>query len=101
MNGYFSATAAGTDAGATATRSADATQAYVVCNISGHTDLDGVVTIESPAATILWETKIDVSVDGTSFDFNPKISTDRNVAVLGKIAGSTADCQVTISGEVI
>ena len=95
MNGYFSATAAGTDAGATATRSADATQAYVVCNISGHTDLDGVVTIESPAA------KIDVSVVGTSFDFNPKISTDRNVAVLGKIAGSTADCQVTISGEVI
>ena len=100
--GYFSATAAGTDSGASATRAADATQGYVVKNISGHCDADCVITIESPAATILWETKVDVSVDGGQFEYSPYIpTTARNTAILGKISASTADCQVTISGEVI
>ena len=101
MNGYFSATAAGTDSGATATRAANETQAYLVTNISGHVDADAIVTIESPAATVLWQSKIDISIEGFSFDFNPKITTTRNTAILGKISASSADCQVTISGEVI
>tara|TARA_Y100001951_G_scaffold88955_2_gene80929 strand:- start:392 stop:703 length:312 start_codon:yes stop_codon:yes gene_type:complete len=101
-NGYFSATAAGTDSGATATQAANATQAFVVKNISGHVDADAVITIESPASTILWESKIDVSVEGFSFDFNPCIPlTTRNTAILGKLSASSADCQVTISGEII
>jgi len=101
-NGYFSATAAGTDSGATATRAADSTQGYVVKNISGHCDTDCVITIESPASTILWQGAIDVSLEGIGFDFNPCIPlTTRNTAILGKISASTTDCQVTISGEVI
>jgi hypothetical protein len=99
--GVFSATAVGTDSGATATQSADASQRYVVTNISGHGDADAVITIESPASTVVWESKIDVSVEGFSFDFSPTIPCAINTAVLGKIAASSADCQVTISGYII
>jgi len=99
--GYFSATAAGTDAATSATQAADESQAFVVTNISGHVDEDQTLTIESPASTILWEAKIDVSVEGTSFNFNPVIPCKRNTAVIGKLAGSNADCQVTISGCVV
>ena len=100
--GYFSATAAGTGSGATATQAADSSQAFVVTNISGHVDEDQTLTIESPASTILWEAKIDISVEGTSFNFpGLMIPCDRNTAVLGKLAGSSSDCQVTISGCVV
>ena len=99
--GYFSATAAGTDAATSATQAADETQSFVVTNISGHVDEDQTLTIESPAATILWEAKIAISVEGTSFNFNQTIPCKRNTAVIGKLAGSSADCQVTISGYVL
>tara|TARA_R110000751_G_scaffold74548_1_gene150526 strand:- start:604 stop:921 length:318 start_codon:yes stop_codon:yes gene_type:complete len=95
----FSATAAGTNAGATATQALSVGIAYVALNISGHTDADSVITIESPAATILWEGAVDVSVDGIGFDFNPRIPAPRGGVIIGKIASSTADCQVTISGS--
>tara|TARA_R110001583_G_scaffold1177_3_gene9750 strand:- start:2241 stop:2555 length:315 start_codon:yes stop_codon:yes gene_type:complete len=101
-NGPFSATGLGTDSGATATMAADTYQRFVVTNISGHVDADSVLTIESPASTVLWESKIDVSVEGFSFDFNPCIPTVAvNTAILGKLASSSADCQVTISGYVL
>jgi hypothetical protein len=100
--GVFSATAAGTNSGATATHAAVTGQTYVVTNISGHGDADAVITIESPASTVLWEGKLDVSAEGFNFSSGPvTIPCGRSAAAVGKIAASTSDCQVTISGYII
>ena len=97
--GYFSATAAGTDAATSATQAADESQAFVVTNISGHVDEDQTLTIESPASTILWEAKIDVSVEGTSFHFaGLNLSCSMGNKAEGALASSSSDCQITISG---
>ena len=100
-SGRFSATKAGTDSGATATQAADAAQTYVVTNISGHTDADSIITIESPLGAVIWQTKVDVSIEGTNFNFNTTQPIAINTAAVGDIASSSADCQVTISGDII
>ena len=84
----WSETAVGTDSGASATHAAQAV-----------TDSDSIVTIESPASTVLWQSKIDISVEGLSFNF-PDLTVvgGQGEAILGKIASSSADCQVNLQG---
>ena len=97
-------TAGGTDSGATATHAAEASSGgsgsrmHFVTSISGHVDADSIITIESPASTVLWQSKIDVSVEGFSFSFNVNVGGVPATAILGKIASSSADCQVNING---
>ena len=99
---FWSETQAGTDAATSATHAAINTNVHVVTSISGHVDEDQTLTIESPAATILWQAIIDVSVEGKSFNF-PGLSVvgASGKAIIGKLAGSNADCQVNISGHTI
>jgi len=101
----FSATAAGTNAGASATQAAGgAYTEHFVTSFGGHTDTDSIVTVESPAATILWQSSIDISVDGTAFNFyfgERGIPCGANGAAVGKIATSTTDCQANITGYTI
>lgn len=98
MQAVFSATTAGTDSGATATASADGQKSYIVTCISGHIDADTILTIKE-GSSIVWESKIDVSVEGFSFHFpGLTLPMARNTAATGNIVTSTADCQVTISG---
>ena len=107
----WSETAVGTDSGATATHAAQAITAtapnasitvnrtHIVTGISGHVDADSIVTIESPASTVLWQSKIDISVEGFSFNFpNLTVVGGQGEAILGKIASSSADCQVNLQG---
>jgi hypothetical protein len=98
---YWSATQAGTNSGATATQAADTvgSRAYVVTCVSGHLDADAIITVKD-GTTIIWEAKIDVSVEGFSFHF-PNLSLPCSLGALteAEISASTADCQVTISGE--
>ena len=97
----FSVTAAGTDSGATATQTASAGNTFVVTNISGHGDADSAITIESPASTIIWEGKKDVSVEGLPIEHGGmNVTGAKGAAILGKIAASTSDCQITISGVI-
>ena len=94
----WSATAAGTDSGASATLAASTNNNHVVTSISGHVDADSILTIKS-ASTIIWESKIDVSVEGFSFSFDGLSALGvKGEAVSGNIASSSSDCQVNISG---
>jgi len=96
----WSATAAGTDSGASATQAAPvAGHRHVCTHISGHTDADALITIESPASTVIWESKIDISLEGTTFSFPVGgVVGAQDGAIVGKVASSTANCQVNISG---
>jgi len=98
----FSVTTAGTNAGATATQAAATGKIHIVRHISGHTDADSIIQVLGGAAgaTVIFETKIDVSLNGFGFAISipDGIVGVPGVAVSGVIATSTADCQVNISG---
>lgn len=94
----WSETAAGAGSGASATHALSANNNHVVTSISGHVDADSIVTIKS-ATTIIWESKIDISVEGFSFSFDGlSVLGVKGEAVSGNIASSSSDCQVNISG---
>ena len=103
----FSETAAGTDSGATATHAAAAgsngspDRMHIVTAFSGWVDEDSIVQIlgGSAGTTVVFESKIDFSVEGHSFHFaGLNVVGTPGAAVAGKIAGSSSDCQVNISG---
>ena len=94
----FSATAAGTNDGASAAKAAKANSTHIVTEISGHVDEDAAVTI-TDGGTIAWESLIDVSVEGFSFSFpGLNVVCSVNAIAAGVIANSNANCQVNISG---
>ena len=104
MDSYISSwseTQAGTGSGATASHAAaSGTQHFVSC-ISGHVDADSIIQILDHT-TVVWESKIDVSVEGFSFSFyvgNIPITPGNKAD--GKIASSSADCQVNLGGSSI
>mgnify|MGYP003111123427 CR=1 FL=1 len=95
----WSETAAGTDSGAAATHAAETNKYHFVTSISGHIDADTVVTIKD-GSTIVWESKIDVSVEGWQI-VTPSglhIPITGGAACSGNIAASSADCQINING---
>ena len=97
----WSETTAGTDSGAVATHSAISDRQHFVTSVSGHTDADSIITIKD-GTTIVWETKIDVSVEGFSFSFNvPCLPITPGANAVGTIAASSADSQVNLTGYTI
>jgi len=97
LNGAWDATAAGTTAGATATKAAVAGKSIVVTHVSGHVDADSIITLND-AGVIIAQWKIDVSVEGFSFAFSGCWMLDTAAAATAVIASSTADCQVNMLG---
>src|SRR3990167_5020106 len=99
---HWSVTAAGTNAGASATRAAPgAGKALFVTHISGHTDTDSLITL-SVAGDAVFESNIDISVQGFSFSFPVGvIPVTANTAAVANVATSTTDCQINMSGFTI
>lgn len=99
----FSATAAGTDSGASATFTNPKASAFCcVTAISGHTDENSLLQIlEENGTTVLWQGWIP-GVTSPQFHFTFPDGIFSGTAgnnVIGKIVTSLADCQVTISGH--
>ena len=98
----FQATGVGTTGTAVAPPAAVADSQHVVTNIAGHADADCVITIESPADTVLWQSALDISVEGFKFGFSGlRIHGVKGQAIIGKTSAAAADSQVTINGETI
>lgn len=97
----FSATTAGTNAGAVASIAAVSGKIHIITSISGHTDTDSLIQILGGAAgaTVVWESKIDISLQGFSFNFSGIwVEGVPGIKLEGKVATSTTDCQVNVSG---
>ena len=96
----WSATTAGTNAGAVASKTAVTGKTHVITRISGHTDTDSIIQVLAGAAgaTVVAEFALDISVAGLSFEFEgPWVGTP-GVKVEGKIATSTSDAQANLMG---
>jgi|GEM_PF-1451627 len=96
----FNEVAAGTGSGATATKAAAAGVRHKIQRVHGHTDKDSLLQLKD-GSTVIWETAIDVDVDGKEIAFDlsncPVIGTAGN-AVSAVLASSTTDCYISIGG---
>lgn len=98
LNRGWSATAAGTNAGATATKTGVTGVAWIVTHVSGHTDTDATLQLKD-GSTVLAEWKIDISLEGFQFEIPGGVwSCSEGAAVTAVISASTSDCQVNMSG---
>jgi hypothetical protein len=91
---------AGTNSGATAPHAAATGKMHVATSLSGHTDADSLLQIID-GTTVVWETKLDVSLVGIHFSFPVWVPATPGAAISGKIASSSADCHVHICGYTI
>jgi hypothetical protein len=99
----FAGTAAGTTAGVTVTQTAptDANDKYFVTGVQCSGDAAAIVTVESPASTILWRKQfaaafqLDVRFGGVDAG---AIEGAAGQAILTKISASTAFCHANQQG---
>lgn len=92
------ATAVGTNAGATATLAKKTGTRTVVTHISGSSDATALVTLESPSGTVLWNKRL--SAAGTfseSFHYGEYEAVDGQ-DILVKISASTTHSEANIAG---
>jgi hypothetical protein len=96
--GRWSATGVGTNAGVTVTKTAIAGQTPSVTGIQCSGDSAAIVTVESPAATILYRKRFAAAFtfsDAWPLGNMPGAS---GAAVLVKISASTSNCEANIQG---
>jgi len=97
---YWNEKTDGTNAGATATHAAATAERHHILWATFYTDADSILQIKD-GTTVVWETKIDVSVEGftrhITFPEGCLVGTRGN-AVSAVVASSTADCAVQLGG---
>jgi|SRR3990167_1896452 len=98
---HFSEYTAGGASGATATHTGVAGRQHYVTHIDGWLDEDALIRIQDDT-TVLWESKIDISLEGTTFSFEVgAIPITPGNDTSGFVNTSVADCAVRISGFTI
>lgn len=94
----FEVTAVGTSSGVTATQTAVTGEKFAVTSISCSGDAAALVTVESPASTILWQERF-----ASAFTLNkdwdePVIVGAKSAAILVKVSASTSHSEANIGG---
>lgn len=98
---FWNATGVGTNAGVTVTKAATVGKKHVVTHISGSGDAAALITIESPASTVIWRQRASAA-GGFSFTFPPgELECASNTAVLVKVSASTSNSEANIAGYTI
>ena len=92
------ATGVGTNSGVTVSIASVANTAIVVTQISGSGDAAAIVTLETPASTVIWRKRFAAAFT-FSESFPPGAYSSANGASIQvKISASTSNCEANISG---
>ena len=98
VDAQFQGSGAGTNAGVTVTQNApDAGELYVVYGIQCSGDAAAIVTVESPAATVLYRKRFAAAFN-MSEQFDAGVYGALGAAILVKISASTAACEANFQG---
>lgn len=97
----FSGTGVGTTAGVTVTEAAPTSGRHSVTGIQCSGDAAAVVTIESPASTILYRKRFAAAFNmSEQFPIGAMVGASAG-AILVKISASTANCEANIQGVTV
>ena len=95
VNPWSASSASGGSSGATTTHAAVSGRQHFVTSVSGHTDGDSTVQIKD-GSTVVWESKVDVSVEGWSFSFNVEaVPITPGAATSGAVSAGTSHINLT------
>lgn len=99
----FNATGVGTNSGVTVTQSApsDTARHYTCTGIQVSGDAAALVTIESPASTVLWRKRFSAAFTASEAFPPGVIIGPQGAAILVKISASTSNCEANIQGFVV
>jgi hypothetical protein len=93
----FQGTGVGTNSGVTVTQAASGSRTYAVTGIQCSGDAAALVTIESPASTVLYRKRFAAAFNmNERFDV-PVVGT-QGAAILVKISASTSNCEANFQG---
>ena len=97
--GAFNASGVGTNAGVTVTQAAasDALKKALVTAIQCSGDAACLVTVESPAATVIWRKRFAAAFTHSEVFDTPLLGAIGQ-AILVKISASTANCEANMQG---
>ncbi len=96
----FMSTSVGTSAGVTTTQSGTADGTITVEHISGSGDAAAVLTIESPANTVIWNQRFNAAFT-FFYNFPPGcVRGGYGQGVLVKLSASTSNCEANIGGYI-
>lgn len=99
--GQFTASGVGTNAGVTVTVTTTSGADTVVTGIQCSGDAAALVTIESPASTVLWRKRFAAAFT-MSESFPPgAVKAAAGQSVLVKISASTSNCEANMQGYTI
>lgn len=93
----WSATGAGTSSGVTVTKSYIATKTHKVTNIQCSGDAAALVTVESPASTILYRKRFAAAFN-MSEQFDTPLTAAAGSDILVKISASTSNSEANMQG---
>lgn len=96
----FAQTAVGTNAGVSATQAAIDTHVFMVTGIDVSGDAAALVTIESPASTVLWQQRFASAFVLNKIWDHPVIKGAPGAAILVKVSASTTHSEANIYGIV-
>lgn len=99
----FSATGVGTNAGVTVTQAAptDTARHYTCLGIQCSGDAAALVTVESPASTVLYRKRFAAAFNmSESFAVGTVVGA-QGAAMLVKISASTSNCEAQIQGALV
>lgn len=99
--GVFSGTGVGTNAGVTVTQAAVAGRTPLVTGIQCSGDAAALVTVESPASTILYKKRMTGTGWTLSEGFPSPLVGTAGAAVLVKISASTSNSEANIQGYTV
>ena len=92
---WSESSASGGSSGATTTHAAETGKQFFVTSISGHTDADSVIEIKS-GSTCMWQTKVDVALEGWSFSFNVEaVPIVPGTLTTGSVSAGTSRINIT------
>jgi hypothetical protein len=99
IEAQFQGTGVGTTAGVTVTQAAptDVTDKYVLYGIQCSGDAAALVTVESPASTVLYRKRFAAAFN-MSESFPAGLYGAEGAAILTKISASTANCEASQQG---
>ena len=98
----FASTGLGTNAGVSVTKAAVASIVVVPTHISASGDAAAVVTIESPASTVLWRKRFAAAFNmSENFDTPAAIRGASGSALLVKVSASTSNSEANLTGYTV
>lgn len=100
----WSEIAHGTNAGATASKTAVADKTFVVTWVAGHVDADALIQVLTgeAGATVAFQTSIDVSAEGWGFCYSGLcLVGTTGIKVEAKLSASSSDCSISFGGYYI